>query len=431
MLTIAAIDAGSNAIRMVVGQMDDKWGVKPIENIRLPVRLGQDVFSKGHLEETTIHQAEEAFIQFKHVADNYNTQMLRAVATSAAREASNSALLVDRIARVSGIPLELIAGDEEARLIHQAVVHSLNLKNKRTLLIDIGGGSVEVTTSTGQNIISTDSYTLGTVRLLEKLNAKETDQNVFSRLAQKYAEAARYRIEQDIGGEKIQVCVGTGGNVEEIGHLRQKLFKSDSDRFVTLEELKELIKRLSRLSYQERIQKWKLRPDRADVILPASIVLYTIAREAGVKQILIPQVGLKDGVLLDIAAELSRRPQPQRRAQVWQSALHMGRKYRFDERHAQLTAKFAARLFEQSKPLHHLSDDYLLSLEVAALLHDIGHFINPVDHEKHGFYLLMANRLIGLTILEQCIVANLVRYHRNKVRRPTMRTSNPFLIRIE
>ena len=414
MPTIAAIDAGSNAIRMVVGQVDDAWDVKPLENIRLPVRLGQDVFSSGYLEEKTIRQAEEVFLRFKLVADNYNVRKLRAVATSAAREASNGNVLLDRIARSSGIKLELITGEEEARLIHQAVVHALNLKGKRTLLIDIGGGSVEMTTSTGQSIISTDSYTLGTVRLLKKLEADDLTQDVFSKLIHKYAEAARYRIEQDIGEEKVQVCVGTGGNVEEIGRLRQKLFKGESDRFVTLDEVKELIRRTSGLSYRERIQKWKLRPDRADVILPASIVLYTIAREAGVKQILIPQVGLKDGVLLDLAAELSQRPQPQRRAQAWQSALHMGRKYRFDERHSQLTARLAARLFEQSRPLHRLSDEYLLPLEMASLLHDIGHFINAADHEKHCYYLLTVNRLIGLTADEQNIVANLVRYHRRQ-----------------
>jgi exopolyphosphatase/guanosine-5'-triphosphate,3'-diphosphate pyrophosphatase len=232
--------------------------------------------------------------------------------------------------------------------------------------------------------------------LLEKLNAKDIDSNAFRRLVQKYAGAARYRIEQDIGGEKIRTCVGTGGNVEEIGRLRQKLFKGGSDRIVTLGELKELIERLSSLSLRERIQKWKLRPDRADVILPASIVLHTIAREAGVKQILIPNVGLKDGILLDIAGELAHRPQPQRRQQACQSALHMGRKYKFDERHAQSTSRIAGLLFEQSKTLHNLSDDYLLPLEVASLLHDIGHFINAVDHEKHGFYLLTVNRLIGL-----------------------------------
>jgi exopolyphosphatase / guanosine-5'-triphosphate,3'-diphosphate pyrophosphatase len=414
MLKISAIDVGSNAMRMVIGEVDEAWRVHTLENIRLPVRLGQDVFSKGTLEKTTIQQTEEAFLRFKHVADNYGVQKMRAVATSAAREASNRRSLIDRIYRASGIKLEVINGEEEARLIHSAVVHTLNLKNKRTLLIDIGGGSVEVTISTGQNIISTESYNMGTVRLLEKLDSKDTSRHAFATLVREYAEAARYRIERDIGDAKIQICAGTGGNVEEIGRLRQKLFKAESGSFVRLDELKEMINRLDRLSYEERIHKLKLRPDRADVILPASIVLHMIAEEAKVKQIAIPNVGLKDGILFDIAGELSRSPQPHRREQAWESALHMGRKYQFDEKHARLTAKLAAQVFEQTQPIHELDESNLLMLEMAALLHDIGHFINAVDHEKHGYYLLNANRLIGLTQWEQNIVASLVRYHRKE-----------------
>jgi exopolyphosphatase/guanosine-5'-triphosphate,3'-diphosphate pyrophosphatase len=414
MSKIAAIDVGSNAMRMVVGEVDEAWRVNTLENLRLPVRLGQDVFSKGYLGQETIQQTEEVFRRFKHVADNYGIQRLRAVATSAAREASNSGLLIENVMHASGIELEVISGEEEARLIHLAVIHALNLKNKRTMLIDIGGGSVEVTISTGQNIISTESYNMGTVRLLEKLDTKDNSKHPFGKLVREYAEAARYRIERDIGAEKIQVCAATGGNVEEIGHLRQKLFKADSDRFIMLDELAELIGRLDRLSYEERIRKLKLRPDRADVILPASIVLHMIASEAGVKQIAIPNVGLKDGILLDIAEDLSRSPRPQRREQAWESALHMGRKYQFDEKHARLTAKLAACLFEQSRALHELDESHVLVLEMAALLHDIGHFINTVDHEKHGYYLLSANRLIGLTLREQTIVANLVRYHRKQ-----------------
>ncbi len=412
MSKIAAIDVGSNAMRMVVGEVDESWRVNTLENIRLPVRLGQDVFSEGVLEKATIQQTEEAFLRFKHMAENYRVQKMRAVATSAAREASNSDLLVDRVFRVSGIELELISGEEEARLIHQAVVHTLNLKNKRTLLIDIGGGSIEVTISTGQNIVSTESYNMGTVRLLENLDGDHKSKHHFAKLVREYAEAARYRIERDIGEEKIQICAGTGGNVEEIGRLRQKLFKGDSDRFVMLDELKQLIERLDRLSFEERITRLKLRPDRADVILPASVVLHMIASEAGVKQISIPNVGLKDGILLDIAEELSRLPQPHRREQAWESALHMGRKYQFDETHALLTAKLAARLFEQSRPLHDLDESNLLLLEMASLSHDIGHFINSLDHEEHGYYLLTVNRLFGLTAREQRIVASLVLYHR-------------------
>src|ERR1051325_2125964 len=279
MMRIAAIDVGSNAMRMGIGEVDGSGGVNVIENIRLPVRLGQDVFSQGYLEEKTIQQTEEAFLHFRHVADGFNVARLRAVATSAAREAANNDLLVDRIFRATGIEIEIISGEDEARLIHAGVAHVLDLKNKRTLLIDIGGGSIEVTISSGQNIISTDSYNLGTVRLLETLNAEHKPKQLFGKLVREFVEAARYRIEQDIGEEKIQVCVGTGGNVEEIGRLRQKLFKAESDRFVTLDELARLIERLNDMSVEERINKLKLRPDRADVILPASIVLHLIRSE--------------------------------------------------------------------------------------------------------------------------------------------------------
>jgi exopolyphosphatase/guanosine-5'-triphosphate,3'-diphosphate pyrophosphatase len=158
----------------------------------------------------------------------------------------------------------------------------------------------------------------------------------------------------------------------------------------------------------------KLRPDRADVILPASIVLHLIASEAGVKQIAIPHVGLKDGILLEIAEDLSKTLNVRRSEQAWESALHMGRKYQFDENHARITAKLAARLFEQTKSLHNLEDDDSLLLEIAALLHDIGHFVSSLDHDKHGYYLLTATRLIGLSQREQNIVANLVRYHRKQ-----------------
>lgn len=414
MVNISAIDVGSNAMRMVIGEVDESWQLRTIENIRLPVRLGQDVFDKGVLEEKTIQQTEEVFLRFKQMAENFNVHQLRAVATSAAREAANADLLVDRVFRASGIEIKIISGEEEARLIHAAVAHVLNLKDKRTLLIDIGGGSVEVTLSSGRNIISTESYNMGTVRLLQKLNGGKS-KHPLGNLVREYVEAARYRIEQDLGDEKIQVCAGTGGNVEEIGRLRQKLFKTESDRFITLEELERLIERLERLTYEERMHKLNLRADRADVILPASIVLYLIAREARVKQIMIPNVGLKDGILWDIAEDLSKSLRPHRREQAWESALHMGRKYQFDEKHARLTSKLAARLFEQSKSLHNLEDGNLLLLEIGALLHDIGHFINTADHEKHGAYLLNANPLIGLSQREQSIVASLVRYHRKKL----------------
>jgi exopolyphosphatase/guanosine-5'-triphosphate,3'-diphosphate pyrophosphatase len=414
MLNIAAIDVGSNALRMTVGEVDDSWAVKAIENIRIPVRLGQDVFTGGRLEETSMQHTEDAFRRFQRVAKDFDVFRMRAVATSAMREAGNGNILVDRIFRLSGIKVDIIDSDEEARLIHLAVAQTLDITNKRTLLMDIGGGSVEVTISTGNNIIFTGSFNMGAVRLLKILEKEGSPEQTFSQLVTEYAEPARRQIEREIGDEKISVCVGTGGNVEEIGRLRQKLFKTESDRFITLNELAKLIDRLSAMSIEDRIHEFKLRPDRADVILAAAIVLHLIANQAHVKQIAIPNVGLKDGILLDIAKELSRTPRPERREQVLESTLHLGRKYQFDEEHALLTSKLAAELFLQSTSLHNLDKNNLLLLEVGALLHDLGHFINNIDHDKHGQYLLMANHLIGLSEREQNIVANLVRSHRGK-----------------
>ena len=134
------------------------------------------------------------------------------------REAGNSDLLCDRILHTTGIDIDIVSGDEEARLIHLAVAKAINLKSKRAMLIDIGGGSVEVTLSQGGTILSTESYNMGTVRLLQKLSNKPTRLS-FDQLVREYAEAAKRRIEREIGHKKIDLCIGTGGNIEEMGAL--------------------------------------------------------------------------------------------------------------------------------------------------------------------------------------------------------------------
>ncbi len=419
MQMIGAIDAGSNAMRLIVGSVNEAWQVKPVENVRLPVRLGADVFTTGVIQEKTIHQAVDAFQHFRRVAESFGVVKIRAVATSAVREAANSDTLLDRVAQASGIEVEVISGSEEARLIHLAVARVLDLTGKRALLIDIGGGSVEVTLSEDGNIISTESYNVGTVRLIQKLDGR-TGTGVslhgpgrpFGLLVREYAEAARRRVDREIGSAQVHLCVGTGGNVEDLGRLRQRHLGRPDDRLITLSELQELIEELDGMSIQQRIRKFKLRPDRADVILPAAIVLRLMAREAGVRQVAVPHVGLKDGVMLEMADQIRKGPHLPRREQVWELAMQLGQKYQFDPHHATLTAKLARQLFDQTMSLHGLGEEERLLLEIAALLHDIGHFINTVDHDRHGYYILKANRLIGLSERQQEVVASLVLYHR-------------------
>ncbi len=412
MQTIASIDVGSNAIRIAVGRVDEHGKVDLIDTLRLPVRLGQDVFDSGVIGEETISRAVDAFNQFARIIRDYGVSRVRAAATSAMREAANRDILVDRIAQSSKIDVDVISGEEEARLIYLAVASAVDLKGKLALLIDIGGGSVEVTLADGDKILAADSYNMGTVRMLEKLRQSGGNGLSFKQLAEEYAEAARRRIEREIGSAKIDLCVGTGGNVEELGNLRQKIFKRDSDKVITIDELDAIIDQLKVLTPEERMYEFKLRPDRADVILPAAIALRLIARQGRVREIRIPNVGLKDGILIDMAQEIGPGEHPLRREQVWASAIQIGRKYQYDEQHGQLIARLATRLFDETRQVHQLDDESRLLLEVAALLHDIGHFIHTVDHDKHGYYLLNANYLIGLNERQQSMIANIVRYHR-------------------
>jgi exopolyphosphatase / guanosine-5'-triphosphate,3'-diphosphate pyrophosphatase len=412
MPTIAAIDVGTNAIRLAIGRINQNHSIELLENIREPVRLGKDVYAGGSISEATTERAIDAFLKFRQLIDQYHAEHVKAVATSATREALNSDIFIDRIAQATGIDIAAIGAEEEARLIHLAVAERVNLKNKRAILIDIGGGSVEVTLASDGSILATVSFNMGTVRLLQKLEQEKVGESRFNQLVHEYADATRKWLEGRIGRQKIDLCVGTGGNVEAMGDLRKRLFAKESQSLITRAELDALVDTLQGMTFEERLQELRLRPDRADVIVPAAIVLQTIVRQAKVDQVLIPQVGLKDGLLLDMVQELYDHKNRLHRDQVLASAMQVGQKYAFDEQHATLVAKYAVQLFDETQRLHHLDEESRLLLEVAALLHDIGHFVSPTEHHKHTYYLLTATPLIGLSKAQKAIVANVARYHR-------------------
>ncbi len=418
MPTIAAIDVGSNAMRLVVGIVDRDRTLTILESIRDPVRLGGDVFRNGFIAEETLDKTADAFQRFKSVLESHAVTWTRAVATSAAREAANREIFLDRVAQASGIEVTLINAEEEARLIYRGVESRLNLKNRLAMLIDIGGGSVEVTLAESGNVISTETFRMGAVRLLQVLEEQKHGETRFNQLVREYVEASHKRIKKEIGTRTIDLCVGTGGNIEALGDMRREVLGKEKNTLITLDELGTLVKKLQSMTFEERIQKLLLRPDRADVIVPASMVLHKVAHQAGVAEVQIPHVGLKDGIIVDMIEELYGERKHAYRDQVIASAMQIGRKYLFDEQHATTVAGFAARLFDETRALHSLTLEYKLVLEVSALLHDIGHFISVSDHHKHSWYILNANPVIGLTQSQMALVANVARYHRKSSPKP-------------
>jgi exopolyphosphatase/guanosine-5'-triphosphate,3'-diphosphate pyrophosphatase len=223
------------------------------------------------------------------------------------------------------------------------------------------------------------------------------------------------QLKRHIGSSRVTLCVGTGGNFESLAELAARLFKRSNKQRLLLSDLERLIRMLNGMTTQERIDTLDLRPDRADVISPAAEVLAEIMRSIGVRQVCIPGVGLKDGLIIDLLPKLSRERGALERKQHLAFAREMCRMYQNDERHAERVRERCVYLFDRLANLHRLPERYRLLLEIAAILHDIGHFVDSEDHHKHSQYLIRATPFVGLDRTAQDIVSCVARYHRKSL----------------
>jgi exopolyphosphatase / guanosine-5'-triphosphate,3'-diphosphate pyrophosphatase len=430
----AAIDVGSNAIRLRIveatapekltsqlalpepnpGKGQEGW--REMANLRAAVRLGTEVFLTGKLAPASIGQACGALREFRRAMDEAHVDAYRAVATSAVREAKNAATLVERARREAGVELDVIEGVEEARLIELAVVRRLGLDDRVTLLVDVGGGSTELTVlDKGKHTFSI-SLPIGTVRLLETLlhSGGQPIDKERARLLSEMIDRALVNALPSLAKTSFESFVGTGGNIDTLADLCPAPGGAFGfPRAIDVGAMRALFAKLLKMSAADRRDQFNLRPDRADTIVPATAVLLRLAEVFKMGAIVAPGVGLKEGILVELAA---------RHFEVWDTAQEalavlgacerLGNRYRFDEAHGQLVAKLAGRLFDDMREVHGFNDRDRLLLRAAALLHDIGDFVRYDGHHKHSFYLIQNSDIIGLTPDERAIVANVARYHR-------------------
>ncbi len=304
MTTLAAIDAGSNAMRLVVGRAGRNGGVEVVKNSREAVRLGKDVFAGGRMSGKIMKAATKAFGRFRDTIDEWGVEHTIAVGTSALREAENRDELLDRIRSNTGIEVNVIGGLEEARLVHLAVSRKLDISEGEAVLVDIGGGSVEVTLTSGGVLIDSRTLKVGTVRMLQVQNDPERGFSDFMDQIEEIKSETRDWTTGVLGHHLVGRLVGTGGNVESIGDLTGKRVGRKATSFASSGDLQRIQTQLEALSYKGRQKELRLRPDRADVIYPAIIVVQALMNTVWASNLAIPRVGLKDGVLLELANSL-------------------------------------------------------------------------------------------------------------------------------
>jgi len=410
-LRVACIDMGSNAIRFVAAEFVNDTEHQVLVSERSAVRLGHGVFLSGKMDPAAMDAASAALTGFRASMDAEGIRHYRAVATSAVRESGNGDEFVERVRDEAGIDLEVISGSEEARLVHLAVSTRIPLGNRRWLLVDLGGGSVEVSLVDQHGTFWSESHTMGSVRLLEELTEAGADPGRFRRLLEEYISVLR--VPPAAGGRQIAGYIATGGNIEAIAKLGGYA-PDEGVMTLSLETLRTVIERLARMSFRERVSELGLREDRADVVLPAALVYERLAELSESVEIVVPHVGIKEGVLYDLVNRLTRHSDHEDRQvrEVTASAVTLGRKYMFDEAHARQVAGLALELFDQTRPLHELQQVDRKILQAAALLHDIGQFVSFKGHHKHSLYLISNSELPNFSNREMLLVANVARYHR-------------------
>lgn len=293
-MRLAAIDIGSNAARLLITDADIGSDGKVVFNkvnlVRVPLRLGFDVFEYGVISEEKTDMIMETMAAYQHLLKAYKVNHLKACATSAMRDAKNASSIIEQVKNQTGIEIEVISGADEASYIYENHIAEGLDKEHSYLYIDVGGGSTELTFFSNTKLVFKDSFNIGTIRLLKNMITESTWDEM------------KEAIKSKTKGHRAVTAIGSGGNINKIFSLSKK----KEDRPLTLELLKDYHKELSNVSLEERINIYKLREDRADVIVPALLIFINCMRWAGASEIFVPKIGLADGLVQNLYESLNR-----------------------------------------------------------------------------------------------------------------------------
>jgi exopolyphosphatase/guanosine-5'-triphosphate,3'-diphosphate pyrophosphatase len=297
-MRLAAIDIGSNAARLLISEAitekDGKVRFNKLNLVRVPLRLGFDVFEKGEISKEKRGMVLQTMKAYSHLINAYGVKQVIVCATSAMRDASNSADIIRKVKLETGLEIEIISGELEASLIYENHIAENMDTDHSYLYIDVGGGSTELTFFADGKLISKESFNIGTIRLLKNM------------VTEAQWDAMKETIKQKTKGYKKIVAIGTGGNINKIFSLSKK----KDGRPLSLDLLKDYYKELSSYNLADRIRLYDLREDRADVIVPALLIYLNVMRWADAEEIYVPKIGLADGLIHHLYEELHAKVQP-------------------------------------------------------------------------------------------------------------------------
>jgi exopolyphosphatase / guanosine-5'-triphosphate,3'-diphosphate pyrophosphatase len=418
-MRLAAIDIGTNSVHMIVAQVRPDQSFEIVDREKEMVRLGAGGLDGRALTPAALAGGLEALSKFRRLADSHKVDEIVAAATSATREAENGGEFLAAVRERTGIDVRVISGAEEARLIHIAATYGVDLGKRHGVVIDIGGGSVEITLGAAREPALARSFKIGVIRLTERfVRADPLSRRDERRLVAHVDEAIGAHVDQ-IVGRGYQRVIGTSGTILSLGAVtlaaeHGRVVEDLHHRRVPAKAVHKLRKTLIASDQATRLQMPGLDPRRADLAVAGAVLLDTILRRLGADEISLCEMALREGLILDYVrrnerhiAAVERYPDIRRR-----SVEELGERCHYWSAHARQVARIATRLFDQTAARHQLGAQAREWLEFGALLHDIGVHISYRSHHKHSHYLIRHGDLRGFDPAEVEIIALVARYHR-------------------
>jgi exopolyphosphatase / guanosine-5'-triphosphate,3'-diphosphate pyrophosphatase len=418
-MRIAAVDVGSNSIHMVVAQVESDGRFHVLDRAKEMVRLGKRTLSDGRLPDEAIAAGIQTLSQFRTLAERQGVTRIKAVATSAVREAANGGDFIEQVEKDIGLRVKVIPGREEARLIYLGVRHAIDLSGKPALVADVGGGSLELIFVEDGKPLALESVKLGVARMSERfLPSDPPTSKEIAALEQHLAEELD-PILRRLPKRRVRQVIGTSGTLLNLiaiaGHLRGEPPNGHLNNFaVRTAEIGKLRRLLLKTTRQERLRIKGLDAKRVDLIGAGACLADYLLRQVGAKQLVACTWALREGVLLDFIARHSKGIEENetydspRQRSVARLARHLGE----TSDHGAHTAHLALQLFDALGKDLQLGPETREILECSARLHDVGHHIDHKNHHRHSYYLIKNGELLGFRPDELDLIALTARYHR-------------------
>ena len=422
--TVAVIDIGSASIRMAIAQISVDGDIQPIDSLQRSVFLGKETFTIGRIQQSTIEECVDVLISFRRVMLEYGIEDLsniRAVATSAVREAINCDQFLDRIYSATRIIVDAIDEAEVNQLTYLMalpVVRRIpNLWDHATLITEIGGGSTELLLMEAGVVTFSDTYRLGSLRMREMLESSRAPAHRIKNVMQSHIQRTLDQIQHAIPETKGINMLVLGGDARfAAGRLRSDWNMADPIS-ISVSKLSNLTDDILSHTVDELVQRFHVSFSEAESMGPALLSIVMLSRMLKLENIVVAGMTLRDGLLVEMAAQGSWTVDF--RQQIVQSAIDLGHKFHFDENHARHVAELCRDMFLSLSDLHKLEPRYELLLYISALLHEIGLVISTRSHHKHSMYLIRYSDLFGLGNRDQILISLVARYHRRATPRPT------------